>query len=110
MLRFIPAALAASLALAGCQTLDTIDSYIKKNLPVACQSLDLAHQAFLVAHAARPFNETILQSEAAAYGNAKTQICDHPETVTSVTLVTVVFTTVVQINGYLRQAERAGVE
>jgi hypothetical protein len=105
----LAAALAGAVALAGCQTIDTIDSYIKKNLPIACSSMDVAHQAFLVAHAARPFSQATLDSEATAYANAKT-FCDNPGAVNTVAIVTTILTTAIQINAYIRQAERAGVE
>lgn len=102
-------ALCAVVALAGCQTIDNIDSFIKKQLPIACSSLDVAHAAFGVVHSARPFNAQIVESERIAYTDAKA-LCDHPETVTSVTILNTVIATALKINGYLRQAEAAGVE
>lgn len=101
----------AVVALAGCTSIniESIDAAIRKQLPLACAGLDVAHAAFAVANQARQFSETVQRAELTAYTDARF-LCDNPSQVTAISVVTSIFAVAVKINGYVSQAEAAGVE
>lgn len=98
---------AASLALAGCTTIQTTDDAIKKALPTACASVESLNNAFTIIASAHPLSDKVMRAEKTAYDSAAA-ICAHPETATTMAVVIQVTTAATVIALQLREAEKAG--
>lgn len=75
-MRIAITALAATLALAGCQT---ADSFIQRNLPDACAGVELAHEAFLGLAVSFQPSPAAIKLESDAYDDA-VALCANPGT------------------------------
>lgn len=98
-MRKIIIAFVAVVALAGCQTLDT---KIRENLDKACAVVDIAHETFLAVAASVPIEKKYLDAVEAAYVPAH-EICLHPETATTMLVVSRVIAAGVRIYAIITQ-------
>lgn len=96
---FIAPALAASLALAGCQT---TDSEIQKNLAAACAVVEAANAAFNEITKTFTVEQRYKDSVKVAYDGAH-EICLHPETATTITVISRVTGAAISIYAILTQ-------
>lgn len=99
----IPAALAASVVLAGCQT---TDDAIRKNLDKACAVVEVAHETFLAVSASVTIEQRYIDAVEAAYAPAK-QICLNPQSATTLQVVSRVIAAGVRIYAILTQVTQA---
>lgn len=79
-MRALLIAMAAGVALSGCQT-TKIDTAIQQNLPKACSALETAHVAFAAIAALGNVNHSAVVKEQAAYDGVEV-ICTDPANTT----------------------------
>lgn len=98
----IPALVASSIALAGCQT---TDSAIQRNLTLACTAVEVAHGVFTDIAASVHLNAATLKLEADAHDDAA-KLCANPGTNTQDVTVAVLRLSV-KIGLAVAEAKRA---
>lgn len=79
------AALAASVALAGCQT-TYLDSTIRRTLPQICTAATAAHASFIVYSSAGAVSQEVIRNETIAW-NSLQPICVDPEAQSAATIL-----------------------
>lgn len=96
---FIIPALIGALALGGCMT---ADNKIRENLAAACVVIDTAYETYEAIAATIPIEQRFKDSIKAAYDPAH-EICLHPETATTILVVSRVIAAGVRIYAILTQ-------
>lgn len=96
-------AMAAGLALSGCQT-TKVDQAIEQNLPKVCSALQTAHVAFSAVAATGKIKAPTVAKESAAYAGVST-ICADPSHTTAVGAVVLVAQAYVVVSAALQEAK-----
>lgn len=89
-------ALVALLALAGCQTINDIDSGIQRSLPAFCQGAQTFHAGFTIAAAGGQMKPKLAAREASLWATLE-PLCADPTTANSTTLVLTLMTAYVTV-------------
>lgn len=104
-MRMLVAAASAAILLSGCQTLQTVDQAVQKNLPQICAAAATAHVAFSVVAETGKLSERTITRESAAFAAVEV-ICRDPSGFSSATALVTAAQAYAAVAAALREAER----
>ena len=105
-MKVIASIIAMCLALAAC-TPTTVDTAIQQNLPKACATAAVAHEAFVAVSASGTIKASTINKEAAAWSGIQI-VCADPANTNAATALVRVATAYAIIAQALREAKMAG--
>ncbi|MDE1991679.1 MAG: cell wall anchor protein [Rhizobiaceae bacterium] len=104
-MRALLLAMAAGVALSGCQT-TSVDTAIETNLPKVCAALETAHTAFSAVALTGKIKVSTVAKEAVAYAGVET-ICADPSHTTVIGAVVLVAQAYATVTAALQEAKSA---